>query len=68
MLRCECCKLNLQHLDEKKRDLVMEKFALLINEQSTKRKQELMRCLVTLETDGYDVSSYKNALRDTIHA
>ena len=46
----------------------MEKFALLINEQSTKRKQELMRCLVTLETDGYDVSSYKNALRDTIHA
>ena len=63
MLRCECCELVLQHLDEEQRDAITEKFAAIMNKKNKAVVEEVENDLHELELAGYDVTNYQRALR-----
>jgi len=67
MLKCECCDLNLKHLDEVQRDTIMEKFASIANGKDKRSLAiEAMTYLEILNKAGYDVESLYNALKSMI--
>jgi len=67
MLKCECCDLNLRHLDEVQRDIIMEKFAMIANAKEKKSMVlEAKDYLESLNKAGYDVKSLYSALQTFI--